>query len=165
MKEWTQDKKWSDRFLPEIKRIIGEHLIAEPPVEEDSDRNTDLMVLRLDAIRIACRIRNNKYLADFGDEFTIRSGRPSGVKTELTKIIEGWGNYFFYGFSDENDEKLSKWILCDLNAFRVYLFRNLVKNKGEFPGVAKENIDNSSSFKSFKYREIPGFVIASSFLI
>ena len=30
---WREDKRWSDRFLPEIKRILGEHLIAEPPMD------------------------------------------------------------------------------------------------------------------------------------
>ena len=101
MSEWQKDKRWSDRFLPEIKRILGEHLISEPPIEEDAERNTDLMVLRLDAVRIGCRVRKYEYLKQYGDEFTIRAGRPTGAKTELTKIIEGWGNYFFYGFSDE----------------------------------------------------------------
>ena len=52
MNNWKTDKRWSDRFLPEIKGIIGAHLITEPPFEEDAERNTDLMVLRLDAIRI-----------------------------------------------------------------------------------------------------------------
>ena len=66
MSNWEQDKRWSDRFLPEIKRILGEHLIAEPPVEEDAERNTDLIVLRLDAVRIACRVRKFQYLALYG---------------------------------------------------------------------------------------------------
>jgi hypothetical protein len=70
-----EDKRWSDRFLPEIMGILGKHLISEPPVEEDAERNTDLMVLRLEAIRIGCRIRKHKYLDKYGDEFTIRAGR------------------------------------------------------------------------------------------
>ena len=44
MSNWKNDKRWSDRFLPEIKGIIGTHLITEPPYEEDAERNTDLMV-------------------------------------------------------------------------------------------------------------------------
>lgn len=160
MYNWESDKKWSDRFLPEIKRILGEYLISEPSIEEDAERNTDLIVLKLEAIRIACRIRRNKYLLNYGNQFTIRSGRPSGTKTELTKIIEGWGNYLFYGFSDEKEIQLKKWILGDLNSFRIYFNRELA-NKRQ-PWINKNNIDNSSNFISFEYREIPNFIIGKS---
>jgi hypothetical protein len=160
MKGWEKDKRWSDRFMPEIKRILGEHLLSEPPIEEDMERNTDLMVLRLDAIRIGCRIRMHRYLEMYGNEITIREGRPSGIKTELTKIIEGWGDYFFYGFSDEKEERLSQWVLGDLSAFRVYLNRFLVTNQGLLPGTPKRNRDESSWFRAFPYDRIPGFIVA-----
>jgi len=160
MTGWENGKRWSDRFLPEIKRILGEHLISEPPIEEDAVRNTDLTVLKLDAVRIACRVRSNSYLAGYADEFTIRAGRPSGVKSELAKIIEGWGNYFFYGFSDPLGERLSQWILCDLNAFRLWYNQYLMRNKGEPPGKNQFNGDGSSWFVAFKYSDIPGFVLA-----
>ena len=160
MTEWKKDKEWSDRFLPAIKRILGEYLISEPPVEEDAERNTDLIVLRLDAVRIACRVRTFEYLTSYGNEFTIRSGRPSGVKTELTKIIEGWGEYLFYGFSDKDELKLAKWILGDLRALRLYINRNLCQNKK--PWIEKLNRDNSSSFVAFRYKNIPNFLVATS---
>ena len=162
MTGWKQDKRWSDRFLPEIKRILGEHLISEPPTEEDAEHNTDLMVLRLDAIRIGCRIRRYKDFHKYSQEFTIRAWRPSGAKTELTKIIEGWGDYFFYGFSDEQEEKLVQWILCDLKAFRLYFNRYMATHEGNVPGMGKKNIDNSSSFLAFKYSEIPELIVASN---
>jgi len=76
---------------------LGRILISEPPVEEDQERNTDLMVLRIDAIRVGCKIRKFEYLSSYGDEFTIRTGRPSRKKTELTKIIKGWGKYSPWG--------------------------------------------------------------------
>lgn len=162
MNGWRDDKRWSDRFLPEIKRILGEHLIAEPPIEEDAERNTDLMVLRLDAVRVGCRVRKHQYLRDYGDEFTIRAGRPTGAKTELTKIIEGWGNYFFYGFSDADERALARWFIGDLNALRIYINRQLVINQGQPPGKERSNADGSSSFRVFRQAEVPGFVIATS---
>ena len=61
MSNWKNDKRWSDRFLPEIKGIIGTHLITEPPYEEDAERNTDLMVLRLDAIRIGAEFASSNF--------------------------------------------------------------------------------------------------------
>lgn len=160
MKEWQKDKRWSDRFLPQIKRILGEHLIGEPPMEEDAERNTDLIVLRLNAVRIGCRVRKFEYLAKYGDEFTIRAGRPSGAKTELTKIIEGWGDYFFYGFSDKEERTLVKWILGDLKALRLFINRQLFSGNKQW--IGQNNHDNSSSFVCFKYSTISGFLVAES---
>ena len=157
---WKDDKKWSDRFLPEIKRALGEHLISEPPIEEDAERNTDLMVLRLDAIRIGCRIRKFSYYANYHNEFTIRVGRPSGNKTELTKIIEGWGDYFFYGFSNKEETALHDWILGDLKEFRIWHSRNLAKQDGTIPGAGKSKHDNSSTFRAYKWADIPNFIVA-----
>jgi hypothetical protein len=161
MSDWKGDKGWSDRFLTEMKSILGIYLIGEPPVEEDQERNTDLMVLRMDAVRIGCRIRRPKYLA-YAQDFTIRAGRPSGAKTELTKIIEGWGDYFFYGISDQQERHLAHWILGDLRAFRIWYSRQLVANQGRPPGEWKPNRDQSSHFFAFRWADIPGFVIANS---
>jgi len=155
---WQQDKKWSDQFLPEIKSILGVHLIGEPPLEEDQERNTDLMVLKMDAVRIGCRIRTIDYMGRYGDEFTIRAGRPSGIKTEMSKIIEGWGDYFFYGFGD--DSGLKQWTLARLNIFRLWYNSQLYY--GNRPGVKKNNKDNSSFFIAFKWADLPKkFIVAS----
>lgn len=157
---WENDKRWSDRFLPEIKMILGLHLIGELAVEQDCERNTDLIVLKMEAVRITCRIRRYEYFAKYPDEITIRAGRPSGVKTELTKIIESWGDYFFYGFSDPEEKALQAWKLCRLNAFRVWFNRCIVANKGLIPGRRKVNDDGSSSFIAFSADKIPDFIIA-----
>jgi hypothetical protein len=161
VKNWKKDKTWSDRFLPEMKRILGEHLIGEPPVEEDAERNTDLIVLKMDAVRIGCRVRKHAYLAPYGGEFTIRAGRPSGAKTELTKIIEGWGDYFLYGFSDPEEKRLCQWMLGDMKVFRLWFNRRLARNGGQSPGKAQNNRDGSSDFRAFSIRELPSeFIIA-----
>ena len=160
-KGWEREHAWSRRFLPEMKRIIGEHLIVEAPVEEDEQRNTDLVVLRLDAVRVACRVRQFHYLARYGDEFTIRAGRQNGNETELQKVIAGWGHYILYAFADERDERLAAWILGDLNKFRTYWSMRLVLDKGRLPGFEKHNGDGSSSFRSFKVAALPSsFVVA-----
>lgn len=158
---WQDDKRWSDRFIPEIKRILGEHLIGESTEEEDGRHNTDLIVLKLEAVRIACRIRRHEYFDRYPDEFTIRSGRPSGVETELTKVVAGWGDYFFYGFSDEREVGLRAWSLCDLKVFRLWFNRCLYSKKHEWQERA--NGDNSSTFHAFKLSALPpGFIVARS---
>lgn len=160
--KWRDDKKWSDRFLHEIKGIIGQAFIVEPPQEEDSEHNTDLIVLKLDSIRIACRIRKYKYMKSYGSEFTIRCGRPSGAKTELTKIIEGWGDFLFYGFSDEEEKHLAGWSLIILGEFRLWFNRMIVKNKGTLPGRQKSNEDNSSTFMVFDLRDMKEVIHSQS---
>lgn len=150
---WVSDKRWSDRFLPEVKRILGEHLIGAAPEEEDQRHNTDLIVLRLEAVRVACRIRKHDYFTRYPHEFTIRAGRPSGVETELTKIIRGWGNYFFYGFSDQQQSRLQAWLLGDLNEFRLWLWRQ--QTSGQCKWTKRTNTDGSSTFYAFDTRMMP----------
>lgn len=159
MSSWQDDKRWSDRFLPEIKAILGQILIGEAPERDDQERNTDLIVLRLDAVRIGCRIRKFDQIR-YADEFTIRAGRPSGAKTELAKVIEGWGDYFFYGFADAKEQSLHRWIVGDLKAFRIWHSRELVRNNGQAPGFRKQNHDGSSSFCAYRWADIPRFVVS-----
>ena len=159
---WKTDKKWSDRFLPEIKSILGQHLIGEPPVEEDQERNTDLIVLRMEAVRIACRVRRSDYYPKFKDEFTIRACRPSGCLTELAKIISGYGDYFFYAICDPAEKTFLTWHLCDLRLFRLWFNAKIVNNGGCMPGHHMKNNDGSSEFRVFKFSDLPStFVIAN----
>lgn len=165
MPDWVNDKAWSDRYLLAVKRILGEHLIGPPPKEEDELRNTDLIVLRMEAVRIGVRIRRQEYHEEYGGEFTMWCGRPRGTKTELRKIIEGWGQYFFYGFGDTGGD-LTAWGLGDLNVFRGWFNESLASNGGRAPGVRKSNQDGSSDFMAFRWLQLPPeFVVASFGLI
>ncbi len=155
MNGWESDKKWSDKYLPEIKQILGLYLISEPPIEEDQERNTDLTVLKMDTIRIGCRIRKHYYFEHYPHDFTIRSDRPSGNITELAKIIQGWGQYLFYGFSDEQEKALCAWHIIDLNIFRLWWSTEIINRKGVKPGVEKPNSDGSSCFRAFDIRVMP----------
>jgi len=155
MNGWKNDKRWSDRFIPEIKSVLAQHLISESPIEEDQEHNTDLIVLTLRPYRVACRIRRHEYYQNYKNEFTIRAGRPSGCKTELQKIIEGWGDYFFYGFSDQVEKNLLSYFLGDLKVFRIWFNRRICMNKGNVPGKSKNNKDNSSYFMAFDKDDLP----------
>lgn len=152
------DMEWGRLFLAEMKRIIGEHLICEAPLEEDQKRNTDLVVLKMEAVRIACRVRRQKYYDPYGHQFTIRLSRPSSAKTELTKIVEGWGHYFLYGFG--HDRKLIAWTLADLSVFRVWYSQQLYC--GVRPGERRSNKDGSSELIAFNWSDLPPeFIVAS----
>lgn len=159
---WEHDKRWSDKFLPEIKSALGRLFIGAAPVEEDQERNTDLIVLKLEAVRVACRIRKHKYLAGYGRDFTIRAGRPTGTKTELTKIIEGWGQYLFYGFADEDEEGLAAWRVADLSALRIGLNRRLYAEGPAWQDSrTRKNVDGSSTFLAIPWDEFDGVLYAS----
>ena len=161
--DWQIDKNYADKSLTEVKRIIGGALIGAAPIEEDRERNTDLIVLKMEAVRIACRIRRPKFYdsPQYREEFTIRSGRPNGIKTELAKVIEGWGDYFFYGFAGE--EALQAWLLGDLRVFRLWFNQRLRTDKGKCPGTTMRNHDGSSDFMVFKISELPPEFIVDRF--
>jgi hypothetical protein len=162
MNGWESDKRWSDKFIPQIKGFLADALISEAPIDDDQERNTDLIVLTMKPFRIGCRVRNYKYIERYGDEFTIRAGRPSGKRTELSKIVEGWGDYFFYGFANEAETSIIKFTLGDLNVFRLWFNQRLfLCDKGCSPGKIMKNFDGSSIFSVFKISELPpGFVIS-----
>jgi hypothetical protein len=162
MNDWKIDKRWSDRFFPEIKRILGEHLIGEASKEDDAEKNTDLIVLKLDAVRIACRVRRHKHLEKYGNEFTLRFRRPSGVKTEFDKVIEGWGDYLFYSFCNETETILSHWILGNLNALRLHIHKT--NQRGAKCWREFQNPDRSATLAAFRYAEIPDFIISTGCL-
>ncbi|GIK15664.1 MAG: hypothetical protein BroJett003_06280 [Planctomycetota bacterium] len=162
MNGWQDDKRWSDRFIPQIRELVARHLILEAPLEEDQQHNTDLIVLRSSAVRIACRVRRAQYAKRYGDEFTIRTRRLYGSKTELAKILEGWGDALFYGFGD--DAGIRRWLLGDLNVFRSWYSAELRRlPEGCPPGLEQTNGDHSSQFMGFPVHWLPPeFVIARS---
>jgi len=147
MTQWKEDKRWSDRFIPEIKAIIGQHLIREAYTQEDQLENTDLICLTLASIRIACRIRRYQFYHAYPDDFTIRSGRPGNTTTELAKILAGWGDYFFYGFANEAEDGLQAWLLGRLDVFREWY--PWAESNGQYCGELRINGDYSSCFKAF----------------
>jgi hypothetical protein len=150
--------------MPAIKRILGEHLISEAPIHEDMRHNTDLIVLKMAAVRIGVRIRRPSYFVNpyYRDEFTIRAKRPSGEETELAKIISGWGDYLFYGFGADTPPDLLGWHIGDLKVFRLWFQREVCKRNGGLPGELQGNADNSSAFRVFRWDELPtSFVLGA----
>jgi len=161
LSKWKLNKNWSDRFLLQIKAIIGMCFVDEAPLLEDQKHNTDLVVLKLNSIRIACRVRKHPYCLNdnYKNQFTIRSFSNSH-KTELHKIMDGWGDYIFYGFSDENEKWLHRWVIGNLNIFREF-FGNSWQNAINF-GDEIHNNDNTGG-TAFNVSDFPsGFVKAHS---
>jgi hypothetical protein len=159
---FDRDFDWQRALIPRVKQVLANYLIAEAPFEEDARHNTDLIVLKLDTVRVACRLRRADYAIRYPDEFTIRSRRPSGAETELAKMLSGWGDYVFYGFADPAGTDLNGWVLGDLKVFRIWHSRTLAAlPAGKAPGAEQRNGDSSSTFRAYRIDDLPGdFVVA-----
>lgn len=125
LKVVKKDWDWSNLFLPVIRSLVGPHLLESASLDVDRKRAADLVVMRAKNLMIACRVRRPVKRAEYLNQFTLRSRRESGAKTELGKIVDGWGDWMFYGIAaNETDSKLARWYLIDLHAFRAHLIRN-----------------------------------------
>lgn len=163
---WQNDMDWQRQYLFYMAAVCGGYLFREAPWEEDAHHNTDLVLTVPSGLRVACRVRRSTYLTNsaYADEFTIRCERRSGIETELSKVLNGWGDYNLYGFADPDvPRRLRAWVLGDLNVFRGW-FGAYVDQHGREPGHVIPNGDESSSFAAYRIDDLPSeFVIARQF--
>lgn len=153
MLDYTTNRIWSDQYLPEVKRQIGAHLLKVAPDDLDQQQATDLLMLDAKDMRVAVRIRRPGYHSRYPHEFTIRSKLPSGAPTELAKVVNGHGDWMFYGHASEDGHGLENWWLIDLKAFRAGLIRQ-AQNGYPIRHGDKTNPDGSA-FKWFDVRSFP----------
>ena len=159
MSGYASDRQWSDQFIEQIKWIVGPLLLQPAPIEEDNCRATDLIILTARDRRIACRMRRPGFADRYPDDFTIRSQRDSGAETELSKIVNGFGDWMFYGHADENGG-ICRWLVIDLAAWRSHRIRNPDRCKP----VMKPNGDGTH-FAVFNVNQFigdPPILVASS---
>lgn len=153
MNFYAANRRWSDRFLPEIKRIVGARLLQEAPDALDMLEATDLVIFDAKDTRIAARVRRPGYAERYPYQFTIRAEVASGAETELSKIVNGKGDWMFYGHADLSETHLSSWWLIDLKAFRAGLIRQTA-NGYPIRSGDKRNADGTA-FKWFDIRSFP----------
>lgn len=154
---YANDREWADRYLSRIKAIVGPHLLVPAPFEVDSEQATDLIVLRARDMQIACRVRRPGYAENprFRRQFTIRCERDSGAKTELAKIIDGFGDWMFYGHATDSGNEIHPWFLLDLHVFRASLIRHRRQP------VTFEDCDNGDGtyFKAYNIDSFPPNIV------
>ncbi len=165
MMSYRSDREWSDRYLPRIKALVGPHLLVPAPFEVDSEQATDLIVLRARDMQIACRVRTPGFTRKprWRRQFTVRCKRDTGAKTELAKIIDGFGDWMFYGHATGVSDEICPWFLLDLNVFRAALIR-LSQRYSQRP-VTFEDGDNGDGtyFKAYDIDSFPpSLIIAAS---
>jgi hypothetical protein len=108
-------------------------------------------------------VRRFGYADRYPFDITMRARRGSGAKTELSKIVEGFGDWFFYGHADQTETRIDLWWLIDLANFRAALIRSSMN--GERLSCGDKNNGDGTYFKWFDLRSFPRtppILIASS---
>lgn len=144
------NRAWSDRFIPRLKYLIGPQLLEVSSFDVDTQQAADLVVMRAKDQMIAARVRRHGYAERYPYEFTVRSALDSGAKTELSKMVDGFGDWMFYGHASADDQDIERWWLIDLHAWRAALIRN----RGDLTMYQKSNHDGTH-FVSFDLRSFP----------
>lgn len=109
-----------DRYRDQVMSLVAKRgfAVSDTTHEQDMKEASDLL---LDGQGCALRIRTEKALLRWPDEFTIRAWRPCcGSDTELQKILSGHARYALYGFTDRSD-KIVLLRLLDMDVFRQCL--------------------------------------------
>lgn len=112
-----------DRYRDQVIALVSRQgfQVTDSTREQDMQEASDLL---LDGQGCALRIRAEKALQKWPDEFTIRAYRPGcGADTEFQKIMDGHARYALYGFTDRFD-KIVLLRLLDLDVFRTCILGN-----------------------------------------
>lgn len=151
MNEYEVNRQWSDKYTPTIIRLTGWQLLKPAPPDVDMKQATDLIILTAHDLKIACRIRRPGFAERYPNQFTLRCYN-GGYKTELEKIISGWGDWFFYGHAkDEQSHLIEPYWLIDLESFRYhYRFNHDVLVTGQ-----RDNSDRKTKFIWFQIDSFP----------
>lgn len=116
---WLKDKAWADNYLPAIRAVVcglaQKILTIEFASEQEDQEHAFDYLVTLSEGKIACRIRRPE--CDYRD-FTIRAWRASGSKTELSKIKEGFGQWYLYAWAKDEKTFIS-WVFIDLDKLRT----------------------------------------------
>lgn len=126
--KYVEDREWSDLYIPAVKQIVGPLLLEETSFEVDTNQAADLIVMKARDMMIAARVRRPGYAERYPWEFTIRSYRDNGTKTEMQKIVDGFGDWMFYGHAGIVPGEIDRWFVIDLAKFRAGLIRNAFKS-------------------------------------
>ncbi len=162
---YKEQRAWSDTFIPQIKSIVGPYLLEESSFEIDTQQACDLIVMTARDLRIAARVRQNQYHVNYPFEFTIRNVVRNNGRTEIHKIIDGWGDWMFYGLTDGcnvTSTTILHWYLIDLDVFRSDMMRFKWVGEPDIKWGKKENGDGTG-FAWFDVRSFsPNLLIATS---
>jgi hypothetical protein len=138
------------RFAPTIKAILGRQFICQD-VTLDREQATDFAVFNVSPFSVAARLRRYQYLSRYGEQFTLRWSRPSGVPTEIDKVRRGLVDYILYGFVDADERRIVRYFIGDFTVFR---------DCEPLPYRVRENVPPDSELAVYRLCDLPSkFVI------
>lgn len=113
-------------------------ILGRATLKEDTEQGFDA-VLSFPDVKIPIRIRKHEYLKYM--DLTIRSKSKYNNKTEIDKLKEGFGDYYFYAWTDETktskgNNNILTYMILDLSVFRNTVLENpSIKDKPNFDGT------------------------------
>jgi hypothetical protein len=149
------NRAWSDRFIPAIKRRVGPILLTESTFNVDTRQATDLVVIKAQGVMIASRMRRYGYADRYPYEFTVRSRLGSGRETELSKMLNGYADWMFYGHANQDETDIGLWMLIDLNVWRGELLRRGYQQNGWSDLAKQKDCGDGTVFFAFDIRKFP----------
>jgi hypothetical protein len=169
MGAYASDRQWADGFEPQIRAIIGPLMVRGASFRLDTKEATDFIVYTIKSGprkdqpvgKVAARLRrpgvfyghSPRSQVYWGYQFTIRTLRDSGVETELSKIMNGFGDWYFYGHVEQR--LVRHWMVLDLEIFR--------ENEAD-PHVFREEQDNRDGtyFSAYDVRTFPNDILIAT---
>lgn len=151
MPSWKENYKRNVKLaldhMPTVKRLILENLpllidIDTASPKRDMEEATDL-ILSIRGGDIGVRIRANDC---WRRDWTVRSIINWAERTEIDKLREGFGDWYFYGWSEDNIGALKAWILIDLKKVRDCGLLDTVRN--DIPN------GDGTFFRAYTYKEL-----------
>jgi len=106
----------------QVRGILGEvfsvvsNSILKATWEQDCKEATDYILP--DGRTVGCRIRRHDIFRRFPHQFVLRCRCPSGAKTELEKVLEGYCDLYLYSFLNEVGVEIISWFIGDMSVFR-----------------------------------------------
>lgn len=116
--------KWQDRFLPQIKDILKVFNYTDfriATMDEDCKEGFDVCFTTNDfnvkENKCGVRIRNYKF-RNYND-VTIRYKTQRGYETEYEKLKSGKAFYYLYGYMNEEQTELCKYVIIDFKKLKI----------------------------------------------
>jgi|AntDeeMinimDraft_5_1070356.scaffolds.fasta_scaffold07997_3 hypothetical protein len=109
-----------DKFYPQIAKILNKNIhlfssFTRATPKQDMEEGFD-SIFTLPDIKIPIRMRGKYYFDTFRD-ITIRSKLDTGSRTEIDKIRDGCGDYYFYAWKTEKGNSFVAYVIFDINKF------------------------------------------------
>jgi hypothetical protein len=156
MGTFEQQFEWQAKFVDQVVGLVAPSIINVSSAHVDRNENGDFEISFPRNGTIGCRLRKPDQSRFVGD-VTFRSHSRFGGKTEISKIIDGYGDFFFYGHVNEQDV-IWHWYLIDYTKLRALFVRR--------PGLLRRDpICNRDGSKFLVYRaedELASAVLAKS---